>query len=68
MEFLTYLAIFLVLWGTATLGLAVFKPQDIWRIGKIQGFVQLLGETGTQIFLGVFGIAALAGGIWMLAA
>ena len=67
MPFLTYLATFLILWGAATLFIAVRKPDVVWKIGKIQGFVQLLGDQGAAILFGVIGAAALVGGIvWLI--
>jgi hypothetical protein len=40
----------------------------LWNLGKIQGFVQLLGKTGASVLLSVLGLAALAGGIALVAA
>ena len=48
------------------LAIAWLKPPAIWNMGKIQGFVKLLTETGTVIFFYVWGIAALIVGIVLL--
>jgi hypothetical protein len=66
MDFLTGLAYFLIVWGAATLGLAIFRWDFLWKIGKVQGFVQLLGEKGTSIFFGIAGGAAIVGGVLIL--
>ncbi len=66
MDGLTIFGIFLVLWGLATLAVAVFKPKNIWELGKIRGFVELLGDKGAAIFFSVVGLAALGGGVWIL--
>jgi hypothetical protein len=60
-----YLGIFLLVYGAFCLLLAIFKFPFLWNIGKIQGFVKLLGETGTTIFIGVWGVVALGFGIWL---
>lgn len=61
-----YLGIFLVLYGIAVYLIAALRPEKIWQMGKIQGFVKILGETGTRIFLFIFGGASLGFGIWFL--
>lgn len=67
MNGLALLGIFLVLYGVfcAFLGITK-KPQGIWNMGKIQGFVKVLGETGAVIFFLVLGAAAFGVGIWLL--
>ena len=59
-----YLILAIVLWVYAAfvVVVAVAKPGPIWGMAKIQGFVKLLGETGTVIFFIVWGIAAAVGG------
>ena len=66
MDTLTIIGWFLSLWGLATLWVALLKPKPIWRMGKIQGFVQLFTETGAVIFFAIVGLAALAGGLLIL--
>ena len=66
MDTLTIIAYVLILYGIATILLAIFKPKSIWNLGKIQGFVQLLSEKGTVIFFMVIGIATIVGGIYLL--
>ena len=66
MDTLTIIAYALILYGVLTLYIAFAKPKSIWNIGKIQGFVQLLTETGTVIFFSIVGIATIVGGILIL--
>ena len=66
MDILTYLAIFLILYGLACLYVGLARPKAIWSLGKLQGFVQLLGEKGTVAMLVILGIATLVGGIFLL--
>jgi hypothetical protein len=50
-------------------GLVVFialkKPEKIWNMGKIQLFIKVLGEKGTEIFFYVFAVVFLGLGIWL---
>ena len=67
MDGMTILAIVLLFYGSLCLALALFKgPAAIWNMGKIEGFKKLLGEVGTQVFLGVWGVAGIALGVWLL--
>ena len=61
-----YLAIFLVLYAVACYLITFLKPAKIWNMGKIQGFVKIMGEVGTQVFIFIFGSVALGFGIWLL--
>jgi len=58
--------ILLIIWGMLAIGLALLKPKKIWAIGKIQGFVNLLGDKGTTILFIILGAAAIAVGIVLL--
>ena len=60
-----YLGLFLILYGIACLIIAIVKPAKIWNLGKIQGFVKMLGDLGTVIFIAFWGLAALGFGIWL---
>ena len=66
MDTITIIAYALILYGIIAIALAYFKPRSIWKIGKIQGFVQLLGEKGTVIFFDLIGVLTIAGGIYLL--
>ncbi len=61
------LGIFLILYGIFCLVIGIFKvPAGIWNMSKIEGFKKLLGETGTQIFIAVWGVIAVVGGILLI--
>lgn len=66
MDTLTIIAYALILYGVFTLYIAYFKPKAIWKLGKIQGFVQLLSEKGTVIFFSIVGIAIIVAGVYLL--
>ena len=66
MDTLTIIAYILILYGITTLYIAYVKPKSIWNLGKIQGFVQLLTETGTVIFFSIVGIGTIVGGVLLL--
>lgn len=66
MDIRLVLGLFLTVWGLATILVAVFKPAAIWKIGKVQGFVQLLTEKGTVVFFSIVGAAALVGGLLLV--
>jgi len=66
METGTLGGIFFLLWGLATAYIALKRPPKIWQIGKIQGFVQLIGETATSILFLVMALVALVGGYLLI--
>ncbi len=66
MDTLTIIAIALILYGVLTLFVAYVKPGAIWKLGKIQGFVQLLSERGTVVFFTIVALAAIASGSYLL--
>lgn len=51
-------------------GLVIFitfkKPPAIWNMGKIKAFEKVLGEKGTVIFFYIFGLLAVALGVWLM--
>ena len=66
MEPLLILAIVLFAYGAFVIVITVFKPKSIWEMAKIQGFIKLLGETGTVVFFIIWALAALVGGYFAL--
>ena len=50
-------------------GFAVYltakKPEKLWGIAKIQGFVKVLGERGTEVFFYVWAVLFAVLGIWL---
>lgn len=45
--------------------LTLKKPEKLWNIAKIQGFVKVLGLRGTEIFFYVWALLAIGLGIWL---
>ena len=63
-----YLGIFLLVYAIVVFWITLAKPAKIWNMGKIQGFIKILGDVGTRIFFAVWGFAALGIGIWLVVA
>ncbi|MCK5821997.1 MAG: hypothetical protein KAH17_08920 [Bacteroidales bacterium] len=61
-----YLGIGLIVYALLVFWITIAKPGKIWNMGKIQGFVSILGDLGTRIFFAVWGVAALGFGIYFL--
>jgi hypothetical protein len=62
------LGILLIVYAIACVLIALLKPEAIWQMKKIQGFVKVLKERGTVIFFIVWGAVALGFGLWLLIA
>lgn len=56
----------LILYSLLVFFITVKKPAKIWNMGKVRGFIKVLGEKGTVIFFYVWGLLALALGIWLM--
>ncbi|MFP4365126.1 MAG: hypothetical protein ACLFR1_14785 [Spirochaetia bacterium] len=63
---LLILGIVLIVYGVFCVFIGAVKFSPVWNMGKIQGFVKMLGEIGTQIFLVVWGLIAAGIGIWLV--
>lgn len=59
-------AIIALVYAIFVIVVAFMKPKAIWEMAKIQGFVKMLGETGTVIFFVVWALAAAGLGAWLL--
>jgi hypothetical protein len=60
------LGIFLLAYGILCLSVGLLKaPKEIWDLDKIEGFKKRLGDVGTQIFLGVWGLSTAGIGVWL---
>lgn len=66
MDIITTLGFVLIAYGAVTLYVALLKPKWVWELGKIEGFVQLLGEKGTVVLFSVVALAAAGAGLWFL--
>lgn len=61
------LTIILFLYGLFCLVVGALKsPPAVWNMAKIEAFKKMLGEKGTQVFLALWGLAAIAGGVVVL--
>ncbi len=64
---LLVLGIVLLVYGVFCLAIGLLRfPAVVWNMGKIQGFRKMLGDVGTQIFITIWGLAALGIGIWLV--
>ena len=66
MNWFALLGALLVAYCLFVLYVVLKKPEKIWGIKKIQGFVKTLGNTGTHILFIAFALAAGGVGVWLL--
>lgn len=66
MNTLALIGIILAIYGLAVIGIAIKKPEPIWKLKKIQVFINILGEKGTLIFFYIFGGLCVIGGIVLM--
>lgn len=62
---LTILGIVLLIYGAFCLLIGIIKFGAIWNMAKIQAFVKIMGDTGTRIFITVWGLIAAGIGVWL---
>lgn len=62
---LIIVGIFCMLWAVAVLYIAIAKPEKAWKMGKIQGFVQMLGDKGATILFLVLAVGMAVLGVWL---
>lgn len=62
MNLFPLLGLVLLAYAAFVIWIAIKKPEKVWKMGKIQAFVKVLGEKGTVIFFYVWAaIAAVVG-------
>lgn len=66
MNGMALLGILLLVYGVVVIGFTLKKPESMWQMKKIQLFIKVLGEKGTDIFFYIFGVICVAGGIILL--
>jgi len=66
MDGLALLGLILILYAVVVVVLAVRKPESIWKMGKIQLFIKMLGDKGTVALFYVIAAVALGFGVWLL--
>ena len=60
-------AIMAILYAVMVIVLAITKPAAIWKMKKIQFFIKVLGDRGTEIFFYVWALMFLVLGVWLFA-
>ena len=60
------LAVVLFIYGGFCMFVGVSKLSVIWEMKKIQIFRKILTDIGTQIFVTIWGVIAIGGGIAVL--
>ncbi|QOR35028.1 hypothetical protein IMX26_16440 [Clostridium sp. 'deep sea'] len=65
MKIKVLLGLLCVIYGLFVYFLTITKPPKLWGIGKIQAFVKVLGNTGTNIFFYIWGTGFIALGVWL---
>ena len=66
MDWIMAIGIFLVVYSVLCFLVAFAKPKWVWETGKLRGFVELIGVTGTVIMLAVIGTVTLVSGLLIL--
>lgn len=66
MNWYPLLALLALAYAGLVVFLAVKKPEKLWKMGKIQMFVKVLGERGTEIFFYVWAVLFVALAVWLL--
>ena len=66
MKWLALLGILAAAYGVFAIYVALKKPEKIWKMGKVQGFVKKFGDQGTSVWFCVFGLVLTALGVWLM--
>ena len=66
MNWLALVGILAAAYGLFAIYVALKKPEKIWNMGKVQGFVKRFGEKGTAVWFSVFGLLLLGVGVWLI--
>jgi hypothetical protein len=66
MKGLALLGILLIIYGIVVIGFVIKKPEGVWKMKKIQTFIKVLGDKGTDIAFLIFAVIAAGGGLWLL--
>ena len=65
MDTMALLGIVAIIYAALVFWMTAKKPQQLWGIAKVQFFIKILGEKGTEIFFYIWGLAFLVLGIWL---
>lgn len=66
MNWLALLGIVMVAYSIFVFYVVLRKPEKVWDISKIQGFVKALGVRGTEVVFILFGLILGGLGVWFL--
>ena len=66
MNWWALLGVLAAAYGVFAIVVALKKPEKIWTMGKVQGFVKKFGEKGTTVWFGIFGLILLGLGVWLI--
>ena len=66
MNWWALLGIVAAAYGVFAIFVALKKPEKIWNMAKVQGFVKKIGEKGTTIWFCVFGLILIGVGVWLI--
>lgn len=61
-----YFAIFLIVYGVFLLASFIFQFPFLYQMGKVKVMVKMLGKTGFNILLVLFGLAGVIIGVLLL--
>ncbi|MCL1805093.1 MAG: hypothetical protein FWG28_03690 [Clostridiales bacterium] len=66
MNWWALLGVLAAAYGVFAIYVALKKPEKIWGMAKVQGFVKKLGDKGTALWFSVFGLILIALGVWLI--
>lgn len=66
MNGMALLGILISIYGFAICIITFKKPEKIWSMKKIQLFIKVLGNKGTEWFFYTFGVLCFAAGVWLI--
>ena len=66
MNWFALLGILIGAYGLFAIYIALKKPDKVWKMGKVQGFVKRFGEKGTVVWFCIFGVILVGIGIWLV--
>lgn len=65
MNYFPLLGVLVLCYSAFVIYLTVKKPDNIWKIKKIQAFEKALGKKGIEIFFYIWALLFIALGIWL---
>lgn len=59
------LGIVAIIYAVLVFWMTFKKPKQLWSFAKIQFFIKILGEKGTEIFFYIWGLGFFILGVWL---